>query len=130
MMINNRLSINERILHWDSVRGLLDNGFNVELEADNLAEEVQELRDSKTWDDKVDALCDVIKFAKGGLLKLGCDIDLALDQMLLEIESRMQCPVQKKKWEEQGNDGEKWQKDRNQHFYTLYRADYSKAKID
>jgi len=39
-------------------------------------------------DEKVDALCDLIVVATGELLKLGYDPNLAMEQTLLEIESR------------------------------------------
>jgi hypothetical protein len=63
----------------------------------------------------VDALCDLIVIATGGIHKLGYDPTEALSETVKEITSR------------QGSlnpDTGKWEKDRNQDPKTLYKAHY------
>lgn len=56
------------------------------------------------------------------------DFRKVLNEKILTINSRFQCPQQKKDWIKNGANS-KWQKMRNQPKETLYVADYSKCKI-
>lgn len=120
------MKIFERIESFNRVRGLASS-YDKFQEVEMLLEEVQELRDADNWEDEADAFCDLIVFAVGGLVKLGLDVDSAMDETLMEIESRNQCPVQAHEWYLYGSRGEKWQKDKNQCKETLYKANYKKA---
>ncbi len=87
-----------------------------------LSEELQEFYTAYAEGDEyemLDALCDLIVVATGGIYKLGYSPKLALAQTVKEITSR------------QGTFNEdtgKWEKDRNQDPDTLYKADYSLAR--
>lgn len=81
------MTINERIRKFNTDRGLLT-GFDVELECNMIAEELLELGDAKSWDDQVDALCDIIVVATGALHKMEVNPDACMDETLKEIESR------------------------------------------
>lgn len=131
----------ERIVEWNNARGLLNNGADVANEASLIVEEVIEMiSDAKSSDardvakrfvaywmkpDKItderaiDALCDVIVYAVGGIKKLGYDPNVALDETLKEIESREGKLVEGKFVKDLSEDAKnKW-----------YKADYSKAKV-
>ncbi len=69
---------------------------------------------------------DIVIYVLTGLMKLGVDIECALDETLKEIESRQQDPEQAKEWAENGPSG-KWQKWKDQPKETLYKADYTKC---
>jgi len=103
-----------RIHEWNKQRGLLDKPFNTNIEIKNILEELNELKvqiDSKearnnaeiqlediksdtdflepsTPIQKVDALCDIIIYATGALIKLGYDPEEVMEETLKEIESR------------------------------------------
>ncbi len=85
------LTINQRIEIFNIERGLLDNGFNYDLELSMLMEEIKEFKVANAYGDKnemVDALCDIIVVATGGLLKLDYDPTRAMNETLKEIEDR------------------------------------------
>jgi len=75
---------------------------------------------------KEDALCDIMVFAIGELMKLGQDTKEALIETSKEINSRMQEPRQRDEWQRTGVNG-KFQKWVDQPKETLYKADYSKS---
>jgi hypothetical protein len=52
-----------------------------------------------------------------------------MEETVLEISSRLQDPKQAEKWDLHGNDGDKWMKWKEQPEHTLYKADYTKAKL-
>ena len=58
---------------------------------------------------------------------MGFDYDKSLREVIKEVSSREQCPIQKEEWIKYGAIG-KWQKNRSQSKSTLYQADFSKAK--
>lgn len=119
--------INRRIRKFNEERGMI-NSFNALVEYENLEEELQEFYDAKTESEQVDALCDIIVFASGALIKMGYSVTDAMDETLKELESRKQDPIQAMRWTECGSSGEKWQKNENQCPDTKYQADYTKAK--
>jgi phosphoribosyl-ATP pyrophosphohydrolase len=110
----------EGIVQFNLDRGLTD--FCPTAEYKMLFEELQEFLMAAAQDDThemVDALCDVIVVAVGGLSKLGYAPDTALQETVKEIRSRNGSF---------NSDTGKWEKDRNQDPSTLYKADYTKAK--
>ena len=109
------MSINSRIHKFNKDRNLLT-GFNVVLEADMLREELEELEDANCVNEQIDALCDLIVIATGGLYKLGVNPDMAMDETLKEIESRT--------GEIDGSG--KWRKELTGREYV---ADYTEAKV-
>jgi hypothetical protein len=78
----------------------------------------------------VDALGDIIKVAVSGLWKLGYDPDLVMGEVLREINSREQDPLQAEAWRMEGPDNQKWQKNKAQDPTTLYKADYTNCKLN
>jgi hypothetical protein len=122
--------IDEQCVEWDTNRNLIDFVGIVELKM--LQEEIQELADAIANGDEreiLDAFCDIRKLATSATKKLGFCPTESMQQMLLEISSRKQCPIQKDIWEKWGADGSKWQKDLSQSSDTLYFADYEKARL-
>ena len=124
MKINNKCGTNDRIIAFNKARNISKN-FSIWTEYENLKEELTELVDATTDDDRIDALCDVIVFAVGAMWKLGYNPDVALDETLKEIESRKQDKQQEQEWFMNGANG-KWQKSRSQ--VDMYKADYNRAK--
>ena len=116
------------IVAWNKARN--NNTFNAMSEHSMLCEEMDELliaMQNKDEHEIIDALCDIIVLATGAVYKLGYDIDDAMCETMLEINSRDQDPIQKLQWEENGAQG-KWQKWLDQPKETLYKANYGKAK--
>lgn len=98
------------------------NTFNSDAEYAMLLEELQEFFIACAKEDqhkKVDALCDLIVLATGGLYKLGYDPEKALIETVKEITSR------KGSFDAEAG---KWKKDPNQDPSTLYKACYDNAK--
>lgn len=98
------------------------NDFDAIAEYKMLEEELQEFQFAAAEEDEhemVDALCDLIVFAVGGIRKLGYAPEAALQETVKEIMSR--------KGSLDTVSG-KWQKDKNQDPSTLYKADYTLAK--
>ena len=113
------MNINDRIIAFNEDRHIPKN-FNLGSEAGHISEELSELLRSSTDDEKVDALCDIVVFATGALWKLGYEPTEAMNQTLLEIESRSGSFDQ---------DIGKWVKDTSPEAMTLrYKADYGLAK--
>lgn len=75
----------------------------------------------------LDAIQDIQVFLINETELMGYDNDAALREVIKEILSREQCPIQKEQWLKYGAVG-KWKKDLNQNKNTLYKADFSKAK--
>ena len=109
------MTINERIYEFNNTRNLLT-GFNLNKEGSFIAEELSELLRADSESEHIDALCDIIVFATGAMYKMGYDVDEAMNQTLLEVESRTG------KLDMTG----KWSKHSIQE--NPYKADYSKAK--
>ena len=82
------MSHEDRVRAWNHERGLLDNGFNKELEVRMLQEELDELKEAQTWEDMVDALNDLKVVLTGALWKMNINPIIAFEETLLEIESR------------------------------------------
>ena len=62
---------------------------------------------------------------------LGYDFNNCMIETIKEISSRQQDPEQKKRWDNGDYKvGEKWQKWKEQPKETLYKADYSKCKLE
>lgn len=120
------MSVFDKIIEWNLNRNNLD--FDWYNEYIMLKEELVEFSEGETADDGVDALCDIIVVATGAMWKLGYNPNIAMEETLKEISSRQQDPVQKAQWEENGAEG-KWKKWVYQPSNTLYKADYSKAKL-
>ena len=116
------MTLFDKIVNWNEERGLLDKGFNHFNEFNILNEEVDEFKESTTDDQRVDALCDIIVVAVGSLRKLGYEPDVALEETVKEISSR----VGSINWATG-----KWEKDLStQAKAKWYKADYSKAKLN
>ena len=76
----------------------------------------------------LDAILDISVFSTNEAELMGYDMDKAMNEVVKEISSREQCPIQKEEWSKSGAIG-KWKKDLNQNEDTLYKADFDKAKI-
>ena len=76
----------------------------------------------------LDAILDISVFSTNEAELMGYDMDKAMNEVVKEISSRVQDPIQKEEWSKSGAVG-KWQKDLNQNEDTLYKADFDKAKI-
>ena len=75
----------------------------------------------------LDAIIDNSVFSINEVELMGFDYDKSLREVIKEVSSREQCPIQKEQWLKYGAIG-KWQKNKNQNKATLYQADFSKAK--
>ena len=76
----------------------------------------------------LDAILDISVFSTNEAELMGYDMDKAMNEVVKEISSRVQDPIQKEEWSKSGAVG-KWQKDLSQDKDTLYKADFDKAKI-
>lgn len=109
--------LNEIII-FNTERGLTN--FNAKTEFKLLEEELTEFAtacETKNEYEMVDALCDLIVVATGGLFKLGYDPTKVLSETTKEIRSRRGTVNSKTG---------KWEKDRAQDPATLYKAKYVK----
>ena len=93
--------------------------FDSDVEYTLLEEELQEFFWATENIDRVDALCDLIVVAVGGLYQLGYDPEKALAETVKEVLSRKGTTNQITG---------KWEKDPNQSPDTLYKADYTTAE--
>lgn len=110
----------EEIVMFNKERGLLVFNDNTELAL--LEEELGELYSACEYQDKnamVDALCDIIVVATGGLFKLGYDPAEALLETTKEIRSRQGAI---------NTATGKWEKYKDQDPSTLYTAHYTPIK--
>lgn len=110
----------EGIVQFNIERNLVH--YNGQAEYNMLLEELQEFLYANANNDEhemVDALCDIIVVATGGLYKLGYDPKQALLETVKEITSRRGSF---------NSDVGKWCKDPNQDPDTLYQANYTNAK--
>lgn len=76
----------------------------------------------------LDAILDISVFSTNEAELMGYNMDKAMNEVVKEISSRVQDPIQKEEWSKSGAVG-KWQKDLSQDKDTLYKADFDKAKI-
>lgn len=76
----------------------------------------------------LDAILDISVFSTNEAELMGYNMDKAMNEVVKEISSRVQDPIQKEEWSKSGAVG-KWQKDLSQDKNTLYKADFDKAKI-
>ena len=120
------MTVFERIVEWNKDRNNLT--FDSMKEFDMLLEELEEFGEATTDEDMVDALCDLIVVATGGLFKLGYDPEKCMDEVIKHISSRKQDPQQKEVWDKWGASG-KWQKQKDQDPSTLYEPNYERCKI-
>lgn len=126
----------EKIVQWNTERGLIERGFNHTKEASFIIEELLESTgnyDSISAREKaekianeitagskgnneevIDALADIIVFATGGIAKLGYNPSAVMDEVFQEINSRTGTLV----------DG-KFVKDLNA---KKYKADFTNCK--
>ena len=142
-----------KIYNWNMARGNFESGFNYENEFLMLQEELLEFGGLErrtnifsrfikyitvrlrlkhigaTEHDKVDALADIIVVATGSIYKLGYDADLVMEEVIREISSRQQDPIQARLWSERGINGEKWMKDKNQDPKTIKKARFDRCKL-
>jgi len=100
-----------------------------------LKEEYNEFLEAIFNDDiheMIDALNDIIVVAIGAIRKIGHNPECTLNEVVKEISSRKQDPAQKHRWERlfKKQPGEKWLKDKWQDPESLYKADFSKCKIE
>ena len=86
-------------------------------------------REFNTTTDKVlDSMNDICVFSINEVELMGYDFNLTMNETIDEISSREQNPIQKLQWEKFGSYG-KWEKDKEQHESTLYKADYEICKL-
>lgn len=112
------MTVFKRIIDWNDERKLLTE-FNKTNEISMLREELHELINADSIDDHIDALCDLIVVATGGIRKLGYSPELCMNECLKEIESRVGSIDR----------NGKFQKDKSpEAMANWYKADYSKCK--
>lgn len=97
-------------------------------------EEVQEILDALEAGDVdafIDGCNDAIVVAAGGITQQGYNPELTLKQVVKEITSREQDPIQAYSWSLNPGlqDTEKWLKNKEQSPETLYTADFSTCKL-
>ena len=78
----------------------------------------------------VDTLQDIQVFSTNATELLGFDNLKSNEEVFKEINSREQCPKQKLEWEKRGNNGEKWQKNKEQLEETLYKANFENCLLE
>ena len=134
-------NIIKRIIKWNKERGLDKKEFDIKTETINIIEELIEMSDvnvesneareraemivesiidqstSTTKSNTIDALCDIIVYATGALLKLGVDPECAMDETLKEIESRTGKIINGKFVKDTSEEAKK----------RWYKADYKKC---
>ena len=76
----------------------------------------------------VDILQDIQVFCINETELMGYDNSKCNDEVFQEINSREQDPQQFAEWQKYGANG-KWQKDRHQKDWTLYKANYEVCKL-
>ena len=77
----------------------------------------------------LDAILDISVFSTNEAELMGYDMDKAMNEVVKEISSRVQDPIQKEEWSKSGAVG-KWQKsERDEHKKLWYKADFDKTKI-
>ena len=76
---------------------------------------------------KIDAMCDFTVLATNGTEQLGYDAKKCMYETIAEISSRIQDPIQARKWQENKPEG-KWLKFREQDPETLYEANYDRCR--
>lgn len=106
--------------------------FDKEKFRETFQEEVQEVLDALEADDTdafLDGLNDVIVVAGGGITQKGYNPELTLKQVVKEITSREQDPIQKYQWSLNPDlqNTEKWQKNKDQE--DTYSANFSTCKL-
>jgi len=119
----------DKIIKWNESRNNVN--FDVISEYQMLNEELTEFltaHNEENEHEMVDALCDIIVVATGGLYKLGYDPNKAMDEVIKHISSREQDPIQKQQWEENGAEG-KWLKRKAQDKTQMYQQDFESCKL-
>lgn len=76
----------------------------------------------------IDAIQDIQVFCINETELMGYDNLKCNDEVFQEINSREQCPKQFAEWQKYGAKG-KWQKDKHQKDWTLYKANYESCKL-
>ena len=76
----------------------------------------------------VDSIKDIKVFSINETEQMGYDDIKTDDEVFQEINSREQCPKQFAEWQKYGANG-KWQKDKHQKDWTLYKANYGACKL-
>lgn len=77
----------------------------------------------------IDAIQDIQVFSINETELMCYDNEICNQEVYKEINSRLQCPIQKEEWKEKGAYG-KWKKWSEQPVDTLYKANYNKAKVN
>ena len=78
--------------------------------------------------DVIDAIQDIQVFCINETELMGFDNIKCNKEVFSEINSREQDPIQKEEWLKNGAVG-KWQKNRRQETWTLYKANYESCKL-
>ena len=86
------------------------------------------LNNNLDTDDIIDAIQDIQVFCINETELMGYDNLKCNNEVFQEINSREQCPQQFAEWQKYGATG-KWQKDKHQKDWTLYKAKYEVCKI-
>ena len=76
----------------------------------------------------IDAIQDIQVFCINETELMGFDNIKCNKEVFSEINSREQDPIQKEQWEKFGAFG-KWEKDKRQESWTLYKANYESCKL-
>lgn len=76
----------------------------------------------------VDTIKDIKVFSVNEVELMGYDDVKTDNEVFQEINSREQDPQQFAEWQKHGANG-KWQKDRHQKSWTLYKANYESCKL-
>lgn len=79
-------------------------------------------------EDVIDAIQDIQVFCINETELMGFDNIKCNKEVFSEINSREQDPIQKEQWEKFGAFG-KWEKNKRQESWTLYKANYESCKL-
>ena len=85
-------------------------------------------QDTLYIEDIVDTIQDIQVFCINETELMGYDNIKCNEEVFQEINSREQDPQQFAEWQKYGANG-KWQKDRHQKDWTLYKANYESCKL-
>ena len=99
--------------------------------SEDIQEELQEYLEASTEAERIKAIGGIIVYAANELAFEGYNLDLVLKQVVKEISSLKQDPIQQEEWSHYTKDipTGKWLKDKAQDPSTLYTADFSSCKL-
>jgi NTP pyrophosphatase (non-canonical NTP hydrolase) len=131
----------DHIVFATNLLGQIDKDMFIFPKAEDIDNEVKSIEDINLYIKMLSSLIEtnqhklamyvlkkIIWACKVNIEHLGYNFECVMDETIKEISSRQQEPEQKKRWKENGSNGEKWQKWLQQNKDTLYKANYNNCK--